>query len=713
MSNFENPITLQEYFTNPTLLTFNYTELVKHNGTNEIYVTARRNQKDFIDKFILDLENEEKIVNTLSHETCLKIIEINFYHQVIYIESNSKPHSARKYSKYSDMPIENQKYHQKIKKALFAIFIQYILSIPSQDFDYNSMILLANNVKDRFIPRNIFILELLLELSFISIQNESVDLNIKIMHFFKNIQKNLGIIDHYHLQATMDDYIPIEMSTSNYSLLEGDEIYNIPTLENLPPVNIPTNYNYKYVEPRNATLTHIMKSTTNIKLNVRPTLKYNLLTDLYFHFLLPIHSEVLTIQNINYKRLNKNYVTRILNDFAINAGGPSRSFYNDLSIHFTNSVQMKKIRNLNERGVPKKIIGTTRDHIKDIIYVPYIEKFFSDASKEIFKPINNRTNEVVNINSNIQLILNIMFFTVICAGAHIRQNIISHFTIKESYLSRIFTCYLIESIMNIYDIPSLNKNIFKYILYSLLTAENSEDGFNTFRRQMASLYCAIHELTENDYYNGTVDEIILDNQKIFQHFINQNMKVEDLSNILNIYYFNKNISTLRSKDKKIMNTYFIHRFMLNHVISKEISASIEDKNYIKRPSQLQIMITTHNNIMREDKLRNIINNFIDSLNDQEMKIFITCVTGSSSIPNKLIFAFNHGYTNNIQLAYHFGTCFNKFDIGYNFVRESPRTIPIAPYNSMETIVYNMLITNKEATINIMKGTLAGGGFQVA
>ncbi len=687
------------------------------------------NRRDFINKFILDLSKEEKVIHTLSHNICLQILNINFYNDVIIKSRLRLGSEERRYAKFSDMPKPNQDYYDNIKKTLFLIYVQYIVDIPLEQFSYNNVIAIAQRIKDVWLDTNVFVLDLLLELCFVNhiinpTPGDDINgLNTKIKSFYTTMKNRLGIIDNYNLQRTNITFNRIEFTSTPYSLTHNESIYNEPPLLNAPVVEIPENYEYTYVKPRNVALKRRINSlTTDLPINVRPVSRYTLLSSLY-NFYLNSNPAInnLTINNIKYPSFRPLYISRVIHGVAGNVGGPSRQIYNDLSYHFTRSVQQKRIRNLNNTGIPKKIlrknpngsgpnIRTNQNHIKNILYAPYIEHFFANPDNDRFKPKKTTDNSIVELNSNIQLILNIMFFINVCAGSIHRYNTIGSFTIKKSYLSHIFICYLIQSIVDLCTIPNIKKNIIKYQLYTLLT----DDDFNSFKNSMISLYTAIHGLTEHDYYDLDLNLIIQENNKIFQHFINKDMDTEDLSNIINTYYYRNNIAALTGKNKKIMNMYLIHNFMLNHTINREITSSESDKDHLKRI--LQIMDTT--GYMRIENIRTILNNFIDSLDNNEIKIFVACLTGSTMKPTIIKFATNQAsWTNNIALAYHFTTCFYSWEVGYNFTNKGPETIATAPYNQYETIIYNMLIRDRadngsSSAIYLMRTTLANGGFQL-
>lgn len=732
MNSFALPqITLAQYFENPFPLLVN-TSIISNNA----------NRRDFINKFIDNLtiksninnvnknstlilnnnatptkkmiDNPNKIIDTISYEKCLEVLNVNFYDDVILKQN------GRKYAKFSEIPLIGQNYYKDIKKTLFIIYLQYLINIPSDDFNYNNMIELAKNIKDIWIDTNIFVLDLLLNVSFIHYKNPSTDLNTKLFNFYKNMKDNLGIIDRYDLPINLNEYLSLEINTTDYSLDANEPIYNRLPISNAPQVDVPEGYKRKVAKKRNSALEYKMKQlSTNLPMNVRPSLKYQVLSYLYIYFL--DNSNFLNISDIRYQMFKKRFISRVKHGDGINVGGLSRNLFENLSKHFTHSIKLKSIRNLNEKGISKKKSETNNsNYIKEVPYVPYIQNFYTETKPD---------GTVVELSSNIQIILNIMFFTIISAGAEKRKTYgevtqrINSFTIKESYLSHIFICYLIESILSLYSIPSLQKSIIKYQLYMLLTRENNQEGFEQFKNMMISLYCSIHNLERDPYYYLSLPELIDNNNKIFQHFIQQKMSTNDLSTILNTYYFNRNISTMTLNQQKITKTYFIHKFMLNHVVSKEITASPEDKQYIIDNLNIGPLPNTNSAI-----IENIITQFINSLNDEEMKIFVLAITGSTSRPNDIKFRFdNYPSIRAFQLTYKFATCFNTINIKHDYIgvaaniaTSGPSNIPVAGtevityihgYNPTESIIYNFLITRKNDTIGIMRSVLTvGGGF---
>ncbi len=715
MSNFISETTLEEYFENTDLLLSN-----------------KDIRRDFINKFISNIttesgfKNPNKIINNISFLKCGKILDMStqFYDDVLIKSGRSK------YKKFSSLPIPNQKYYQDIKHTLFLIFIQYILDIPLNTFNYNNMISFAQKIKDVWIQTNFFILKLLLDLSFIYYEIESSrvnasylsDLNEKLFHFYKNLRSNLGIIDVLtNIQNNTYPYVSSQFIANPYILGANENIYNKPILTR-PEIREDYIRSVSKAKKRNNTLSGIIRTTTNIlPMPVRPTIHNRALSQLYRMFINNTNPRQLNISNILYPNFSKRYIRNVIQANAVNAGGPSRNFYNDLSIHFTHSIKLKKIYNLNNNGIPKKKSNKNNsNYIKEIAYVPYIEHFYSDQGNSIYKPQNKSNGSPVKLTSNIQIILNIIFFIIICAGS-LKNNNVNNFTINDCYLSYIFRCYLIESIVDLYNIPPLEKNIAKYQLYLILTSSDKKEEFDAFKGTMISLYCAINNLEGHPYYLSTLDETINENKKIFNHFINKNMKYNDLINILFTYYYNiSNYSSIRPDLQKIFKLNALHSFMKNHVISKSITSSIEDKDALIKNLDVHLSSSLNTNqntsiqLPRKEKIKDIIETFINSLNDEEIKTFVICLTGSSVMPERIRFDFfNNNDINDIDRMLSIHTCSKSMDIRYNFKGKRNSVRRVEGYNGIESVVYDNFITKKNDIINIMRSTLSGGGFQMA
>lgn len=283
---------------------------------------------------------------------------------------------------------------------------------------------------------------------------------------------------------------------------------------------------------------------------------------------------------------------------------------------------------------------------------------------------------------------------------------ISSFTIKDSYLSYIFKCYLIESIVSLYNIPALQKSVIKYQLYTLLKGEDNEDSFTEFKNHMIVLYCAIHNMSDNAYYLYSLEELISNNTKIFQHFIQSKLKINDLSDLLNRYYFNNNITALSPLQQKIRKTYFIHKFMLNHVVSKEITNSPEDKRHIIENLRIGNLPGA-----RIAKLREILTQFINSLSNEEMKIFVSAITGSTSKPEYIQITFDqYNEINELYQSYKFSTCFKSLHIRHNYSGKAQIMTVVPSYNATESIIYDFLITQKTISFDLIRSTITHAGF---
>ncbi len=674
--------------------------------SDELLKDNVENQRDFINTFIINYKSEErKIVDLMPTEDCMRILNINFYDSIIM-------KNGELVQGFGSMSKTNQIYYRNIKESLLAIYIRYIRVITPEDFDFNLLIEIAGNIKDIGIDTNTFILDVLLYLSYINtVIDTSPEFTRKVFHFYDVMKKRLGYIYYPNLQARMHHYNEQNFNISRHELSPNEEVYPTKNLPNRP--NIPNGYERQVAKKRNNTINHVMKSTATPRINIRPTLKSNILSEVLKSCLNP-HNGYISLSNIDYPVYDIKLISRISHRVAINAGGPSRAFYNDMAIHFTNSVQLKKVYNLNTEGVPKIKIKPNRsieDAVKNIVYVPYIENVFTNRRYNAYLPKKSQNGSIVELSSDVQLVLNIMFFVLMCGGANRRQSTIGKFTIKDSYLSRIFICYSIVSRMKLLLLPQMNKNIYSYQLYSLLTAENNESAFGFFKQHMTSLYCAINNIDHPVYgprEMGSLKEQIEPVLKILNHFINRKLKVDELGYILNEYYFNQEPSNYTNMTINQLTCDYIHQFMLNHIISAEVSDIPEDKTHIKRISNIRMYV--HG--LRTERVTNIIHQFIDSLNNEEIKIFVTCLTGSSTLPTSLDFAFNdYRHTTILDTAFHFHTCSKNITINYDFTGQS-RVVPqIDGYNPTESVVYDLFITHKTELINIMRGILSTGGFQ--
>ncbi len=391
--------------------------------------------------------------------------------------------------------------------------------------------------------------------------------------------------------------------------------------------------------------------------------------------------DIFSTKRVQYY-IPKNFCINSVNiGIAVNAGGPSRDFYNDIAEYLNNSFQLVKGSVRTRNGNIEKVY----------MDVPYLDEDFRVLIDDILPKKDSQKQLNVNDKLKINLILCISMF----ASSYFRGNDFNITINNYTLLSMIIETYLLQSFADLLATKKIPRHIcdnYKYSLHNLLKSDNLNTYLNLYSTNIQTKF--IFYLI-NDFTTDNLKDIIVKYYLINNH----NNQVDAFSAIKFLY-----------------NTHFI---------SKSITDSIEDKRKLK----LKI---TNSNI----RIKNIIEEFIDMLNLDEIRTFISFIQGNDKFPNNISIQVidTSGYT---PLMYHTSivtslashTCFKQLDIKFAYDildrnidmysdnilnrerKDELKTIQqIQKNTNVEKVAYYIFITNKDKTIEMMRNN-TGYGFR--
>ncbi len=392
---------------------------------------------------------------------------------------------------------------------------------------------------------------------------------------------------------------------------------------------------------------------------------------------------------------------------GVNAGGLLRTFYDEVGKEF------------EFPQVTKLVVSKYYD------VIPYLECYFEIQG--------------INIEDKHKRLLDFAFFVSLCASSIRASNSFNSEMVltisNKAKLYKTLSYYYVESLYKNESLKDIDIKINKFLLFKLLN-ENDKEEFVNFVDIALKLYenRIPNNISESLYLNINIrnksniekkkliaNELYKEYEKHNVFGLTLNKPERSIYNILQ--YYGYGISDVNNYVVRYYKNHLMELFFYLHC--KEKSVSINDKEKIKNIISIEKsiyapptahglgaeLILNHNSTIFIEKCKAIINTFIDSLNDEEIKIFIKFVTGNKQVPQKLTFKIYSHQKASRYLALSAHTCFFTLDVNYNYTGKNNSPIPAeflthnAIMDPILTNLYHIFITDKDFHINNMKDNL--------